>query len=226
MEIQEENKIIKPKKKFEINLPISIIISGLIVAGAIVFSHFNPVDDVNNDSSLVPEVMESDFIRGKENAKITIIEYADFSCTYCAVYHPTLKKILDEYDGKVRWVYRHLPIFNIDAAIAGQCIGSLKGDKAFWNFADEMYANREKASNSFYAELASKEGLSAEEYSKCIEDPNIKSKIQSDFSQDRIILGLNATPHTVIIDKNGKEFSFSGALSYENLKSVLDRLVY
>ena len=61
----KKNKIIKLKKKFEINLPISIIISGLIVAGQY-FPHFNPVDDVNNDSSLVPEVMESDFIRGKK----------------------------------------------------------------------------------------------------------------------------------------------------------------
>ena len=93
------------------------------------------------------------------------------------MYHPTLKKILDEYDGKVRWVYRHLLIFNIDAAILRAVYWKFKGDKAFWNFADEMYANREKSFSNSFMLNSSKEGLStAEEYSKCIEDPNIKSK--------------------------------------------------
>lgn len=215
-------------KKTALSLPAAIVVAAVIIAGALFMR--NGASSAETKSSpdkldLISEVSSADFIRGNVDAPVTIIEYADFSCGFCGVYHPTLSQIVAESEGRVRWVYRHLPIFNIDAAVAGQCVGNTAGDKAFFDFADIMYANKEKYSAAFYREIAVSVGTDGASYDACIDNPLIKSKIQKEFSQAKILLGFNATPHTIIIDKDGEKFSFAGALPYEDVKNVVETLV-
>lgn len=214
----------------KISLSLAIVFSAIIISGAIMFSgkdsEFNQNNSTQNGKlDLVGEVTEEDFLRGQVNADVTIIEYADFSCGYCGVYHPILKRVVEEYEGKVSWVYRHLPIFNIEAAVASECVGEIGGDDKFWSFADNLYQNRNSYSGDYYKKVAIELGINEEEYDVCISNPLVKSSIQRDFSQNKILLGFNATPYSVIIDKNGKKFSFAGALSYEELKSVIDKIL-
>lgn len=218
-----------PEKNKALSLPSAIVVAAIIIAGAVFLNGGTAGSalsgEVPNKLDLISTVTAADFVRGDEGAPVTIIEYADFSCGYCGVYHPTLQKIVKEYDGQVKWVYRHLPIFNIEAAVASQCVGNLGGDTAFWNFADTMYLNRDSYSSDFYRQTALAEGIVAEEYDACIASPLVKSKIQKDFNQGKILLGFNATPYSVIVDKNGQEFSFAGALPYDDVKSLLDTLL-
>lgn len=214
-------------KKSQLSIPNAIILAAIIIAGAVFVSKgsTNSATISGGDKlDLVSEITAEDFIRGDENAPITLIEYADFSCHFCAEYHPTLQKIVADYDGRVRWVYRHLPIFNIEAAIASSCIGKLGGTEAFWNFSDTLFANPDNRNREYYLATALANGLVETEYTTCTKDPAIKSKITTEFNQNRILLGFDATPYTVLIDKNGRKFSFAGALSYENLTSVIDGL--
>lgn len=227
----ENSEIIKEEgvapKKLALNLPSAIVVAALIVAGAMFMRNSDASvsgEQVVDKLDLVGEVSAADFVRGEESAPVTIIEYADFSCGYCGVYHPTLTQLVAESNGKVRWVYRHLPIFNIDAAVASQCVGNIAGDKAFFDFADMLYANKDKYSDEFYKEIAVSVGTGEAEYNTCVADPVVKNKIQKDFSQAKILLGFNATPHTIIIDKDGRKFSFAGALPYEDVKGILETL--
>jgi protein-disulfide isomerase len=220
----EENKTNKPT----LNLPSAIVVAALLVGGAIYFTRSNASVTANKTPDkldLVSEISESDFIRGEKSAKITLIEYADFSCGFCGKYHPTLQKLVEESKGKIRWVYRHLPIFNMEAAVASQCVGNIAGDEAFWKFADTLYLNRDKYSTEFYKITALKSGVGETEFDSCIGNPIIKSKIQKDFNQAKLLLGFEATPTTVVVDEDGRTFSFSGALDYESLKGVLDGLI-
>lgn len=222
----EEDKNIKNK----ISTPLAIIISAVLIAAAILFSKKPTTVDTGRVAQgdkldMVEEVSEKDFLRGSPDADIVIIEYADFSCGYCGIYHPTLSKIIEEYKGRVSWVYRHLPIFNIDAAVASQCVGEIGGDEKFWSFSDTLYQNRSSFSLDYYKQTALSLGILEEEYDACVSNPLTKSSIQRDFSQNKILLGFNATPYSVVIDKNGKKFSFAGALPYEDIKSLLDKLL-
>ena len=88
----------------------------------------------------VKPVSENEHIRGDKNAKISLIEYSDYECPYCKRFHDTPKQVLEEYEGKVNWVYRHFPLgFHATAtpkAIASECVAELGGNDKFWEFSD------------------------------------------------------------------------------------------
>lgn len=224
-EIQSSENTTKSK----ISLPTAVIFSAIVISSAIFITRspekINTTEGGQSELEIITNITEKDFIRGNPDAEVTVIEYADFSCGFCGVYHPTLKKLVEEYDGKVRWIYRHLPIFNPEAALASQCVGNIGGGDKFWQFADTMFLNREKYSNEYYKNLAIDLGINEQEYLSCIENQVLKSEIQRDFTRLKILFGINATPHTVIFNDQGKEFSFAGALPYEDVKFVIDGLL-
>ena len=85
----------------------------------------------------------SDWIIGPENARITIVEYADFQCPFCSEASIILKDIQEKYPEDVRIVYRHFPLVSIHdkatlAAQASEAAG-LQGADAFWSMHDMLY---------------------------------------------------------------------------------------
>lgn len=216
------------KAGHKMNLVGAIIVAAVIIGASFFLSRGIAAPGPSEGSSnldLVSSVSEKDFVRGDRNAPITLIEYADFSCHFCSLYHPTLQRLVAEYGGRVRWVYRNLPIFNIEASVSGQCVGKLAGEETFWQFADTLYANQDKYSTGYYKDVATDLGVDGDAYDACISDPTVKNSIQTDFNRVRILLGFNSTPYNVLVDKDGRTFPFSGALPYDDLKSVVDKLL-
>ncbi len=85
----------------------------------------------------------SDWIIGPEDARITIVEYADFQCPFCSEASTILKDIQEKYPEDVRIVYRHFPLVSIHdkatlAAQAAEAAG-LQGADAFWSMHDMLY---------------------------------------------------------------------------------------
>ncbi|MCO4756013.1 MAG: thioredoxin domain-containing protein, partial [Bacteriovoracaceae bacterium] len=62
------------------------------------------------DEPLKPEIRDVELIRGAKDAPITIVEYSDFECPYCAKGYETVTELLKKYEGKIRFVYKHLPL--------------------------------------------------------------------------------------------------------------------
>ena len=63
----------------------------------------------SSQSVNVAKVSDKDITNGVKNAKVTLIEYADFQCPACATYAPTVTQLLAEYEGKILFVYRFFP---------------------------------------------------------------------------------------------------------------------
>ena len=213
------------KKPTGISLPSAIVLAAVILGGSILLSQRSSVTaGVGSDTQdiAIPEVTEDDFIKGDPNAEITLIEYADFSCGFCAKYHPTMERLVEEYDGKVRWVYRHLPIFNKPAAISSQCVGNILGDEKFFEYSDVLYQNQKELNSELMKKEALALGVDENDYESCVNDFKISDKISRDFTSVRVLAGINSTPHTIIVDKNGKKYPFSGALPYEDVATLVD----
>jgi protein-disulfide isomerase len=99
---------------------------------------------VGAEQNIVP-VNQDDHVRGDIKAPIALIEFSDFQCPFCSSIHTTLKRLIQEYDGQVKWVYRHFPLSSIHAeaapaAVASECIARLAGNDAFWQFADVAFS--------------------------------------------------------------------------------------
>lgn len=88
-----------------------------------------------------PEINEDDHIMGNKDAEIVIIEYSDFECPYCKAIHATLEKLVKESNGEVAWVFRHWPIHQNSflKATASECVAQIKGNDAFFKYADALF---------------------------------------------------------------------------------------
>ncbi|HIP49879.1 MAG TPA: hypothetical protein EYG99_00330 [Candidatus Pacebacteria bacterium] len=98
--------------------------------------------DISTTTELAP-VSETDWIRGEDDARITVIEYSDIDCPFCKDFHISITNLMDDYAEDVRWVFRHMPIDGLhpDArtkAEASECIGELGGVDAFWKYIDTL----------------------------------------------------------------------------------------
>jgi protein-disulfide isomerase len=103
----------------------------------------------------LPPVTADEHIYGNPDAKVTIVEYSDFECPYCKQFQPTLKKIVDESNGNVRWVYRNYPLHqhSFEKLLAAECVAKLKGNDAYWKYADLLFGLLKTGNDSVSEQL-------------------------------------------------------------------------
>jgi len=156
--------------------------------------------------------------RGPENAPVTIVEFSDFECPFCKRIHPTLKQVLDTYEGKVRLVFRHLPLTSIHpnaqkAAEASLCAGE---QGQFWAMHDAMFEGTGGLAVASLKATAADIGLDTEAFAQCLDSGDKADEVAVDLEVARG-LGLSGTPALFI---NGRYLS--GAQPYETIARVID----
>ena len=145
--------------KTNLTIPIAIVFAGLLIAGAVIYNgnsagggQAGPLLDDNNpptDTNVnIKAVSDSDYILGNPNAPVKIVEFSDLECPFCKRFHATLQQVMNEYgkDGRVAWVYRHLPLESIHPqarplAEGSECVAELGGNDAFWEYADLVFGS-------------------------------------------------------------------------------------
>lgn len=207
-------------------IPLAIVIAGLIIAGAIVYTK-SPQQKVELPKQKAETktgftISDKDHVRGNPEAKVTVVEFSDFQCPFCARFHPTVKQILENYPDQVRWVYKHFPLEQIHqqarpAAEASECVFEQKGNEGFWQFADGLFENQSMLGESLYKELAGNLGLNLDQFNNCLSSRKYKDKVEADY-QEGIKAGVRGTPGSFV---NGEEIP--GAVPYEYLKDAVER---
>lgn len=172
-------------------------------------------------------------VRGNPNAKVTIINYDDFECPFCARMHSTLMtEILPEYGDRIKIIYKDYPLamhpWAKRAANNANCLAQ-EGGTGYWEFADYVHANQRAISgnqkdvqNSFNEldhitlDIGKKHGADATRLQACIKsqpDAAMKASISEGDS-----IGVNATP-TVFV--NGERLE--GAVDIEEVRAALNQ---
>jgi protein-disulfide isomerase len=97
-------------------MPGAIVIAGLMIAYAVFATQSSPASaplQAGTGTKTIEEevlaISEDDHVYGPKDADVFFIEYSDYRCGYCGLFHDTIKKVLEENDGRVAWVYRHTP---------------------------------------------------------------------------------------------------------------------
>jgi protein-disulfide isomerase len=221
-------------KKFDISPSVAILISGVLIAGAIIYVNLHPATPVAvadqpaaAASVNVPAPSANDHIIGSPSAPVVLVEYSDFQCPFCQMIYPTIKKIVDESNGQIAWVYREFPLESIHpqakpAALAAECIAQQLGNDGFWKFADAIFSDQTKMSPTYYAQLAQQFGADPTKYASCIASQQTSDKIEASVTEAESN-GGQGTPYTIVL-AGGKQVPISGALPYAQIMSVINSL--
>jgi len=154
--------------------------------------------------------VDDDPARGPEDAPVTVIEFSDFQCPFCARFHAqTLGQLTQDYGDRIRFVYRDFPLTNIHpyalkAAEAAECADE---QGAFWNYHDLLFQNQQTLTDLLDPDpvaglpkvvdslkgYATQLELDAAAFNQCLDSNKYVSEIQKDVD-DGIAAGVQGTP--------------------------------
>ncbi len=230
---------IKQKQTNQYLIPLSIVIAGIFIGGALYMSNGGPGNAVvanpgtgnqpvaqapqpAGSTDAVRDVTSEDHIKGNPNAAIKIVEYSDFECPFCKRFHDTMNEVMDELgvDGDVAWVYRHFPLDQLHpvkaraVAVATECANEQGGNDAFWKFADRYMeltlSNNQTPIETVIPKIVTEIGLDQTVFQSCFESGKFDQHIEDDI-QNAVATGGRGTPWSILIAPNGKTFSINGA---------------
>ena len=159
-------------------------------------------------------------VLGSEDAPVTIIEFSDFECPYCASWYSETKGQLDEEyinSGKVKLVYMHYPLpFHPQAepaALASECAYE---QGKFWEFHDLIFENQRTLGEANYKKWAGELSLDQGQFDDCYDSEKYQARVQEDLSKARVA-GVGGTPNFLV---NG--IRISGAQPFSVFQQVID----
>jgi protein-disulfide isomerase len=156
---------------------------------------------------------------GNKEAKVTIVEFSDFQCPFCAKGADILKELKAKYGNKIRVAFKNFPLpfhnHAEKAANAGLCANEQSSEK-FWKLHDEMFSHQDSLDPEGLKKAASKIGLKVDQFSKCLDENKYISQVQSQMEEGKKIK-VKSTPTFFI---NGQ--LVNGAQPVEVFSEIID----
>lgn len=171
---------------------------------------------VNLKEPLLPvAVHEGGVTAGNENAMVTVVEYADFTCGFCRQASPTVNNLISQYKKDVKFVFKHLPLSSSSEPLsrAAYCAGK---QGKFWEYHDSLFASR-NFTPATLTEFAVQHKLDTKQFSACQSSPDSLQAVRREATEAKR-LGIDGTPAFII---NGK--LITGAPSLEEFKTIIDQ---
>jgi len=156
-------------------------------------------------------------MRGSADAPVTLVLFTDFECPFCTRVVPTLEQLLEEYDGKINLVFKHLPLpFHANAQKAGEAAMAAHAQGKFWEMHDLMFENQQALSVDDLKRYAAQLGLNVTRFSAELDSGAYAAAVAADMAAASVA-GVSGTPTFII---NGK--LFVGAQPIESFRAVID----
>ena len=169
-------------------------------------------------------------ILGDPDAPITIVEWGDYQCTYCYLFHNnTLGLVIDEYvdTGKARMIFKDFALNGPDSALAAAASHCANDQSMYWEYHDELYRNWGGENTGWVTRdslgsIASTVGLDMQEFSRCMDLQKHAQKVQGLYKSGQKI-GIDATPSFIIFD-DIHAIKVVGNQPFEVLVGAVERL--
>ena len=155
--------------------------------------------------------------KGASGAKVTIVEFSDFECPYCSTAEETVKRVMKEYEGKVRLVYRDYPLpFHPNAGKAAEAAHCAGDQDKYWEMHEKLFANQKALAPDALKGHAKELGLDQGKFDTCLDKGEKAAMVESNRKEGEKV-GVTGTPAFFI---NG--YMLSGAQPFEEFKSLID----
>ena len=171
------------------------------------------------------EIGEGEYILGKEDAPVTIVEYASLTCGHCAHFHrETLPDLKKEYidTGKVRLVYRDFPLDGL--ALRASMLARCSGPDRYFAMLNIMFTSQKTWAGSKkpleeLSKIGRLAGISNAAFGECMKNETIQNAVLSQRLEADKKYHVNSTPTLIINNKRYRSMEFP------ELKAVLDALL-
>jgi len=201
-----------PPRALHILLAVSVLTNIVFVMN---LNYQDITDNILAAMASPPRLEPADNIRGNPDAKVTVIAYTDYECSYCARLHTTLHTLAKETD--IRLVYRHFPLeshqYAARAAEAAECAGA---QGKFWEYSDDLFKSINKVhGDADFIQIASNLGMDSKPFAVCLSSGQFSSRVAAQ-RVDGLNRKLMAVPTFFV---NGKRFN--GAFPADQLNLYL-----
>ncbi len=160
-------------------------------------------------------------VKGNKKAPITIVEFVDYQCPFCARFHPPVTEVLKAYPKEVNYVLKNFPLsFHKQARPAAKAAFAAGEQGKYWEMADALLENGKSLSEEKFKELAGNLGLNVEKFMNDYrsKDAQWEKYIQADMDLAQQV-GVRGTPTFYI---NGKK---TNARDVNSFKTEIDKIL-
>ena len=219
-------------------LLIVSIVAGVIVAGVTAALAIPASAPANNQDAQIRNRLMSPTIAsapalGSDDAKVTIVEFGDYQCTWCYRWHEGTKDTLvaDYVDtGKVRFLFKDYPINDLSdraSSLAAEGSYCAADQSKYWEYHDTVYSNWDgentgwvtRASIERFAEDAGVSNMAT--FSKCLDSGKYDKTVRTNYNLARTV-GLDATPSFIVLIDGETPQLIRGAHPYSTFERVIN----
>ncbi len=223
----ENNK----QEESKISTPAAIVVMGILIMLGIIISrtpgktlktNTNNIND-NQANQVVKIALPSpaDHILGNTSkAQAVIVEYSDTECPYCKVFNQMVIEAMKKYPDQIVLVYRHFPLETLHSkarneALATECVNKLKGNDAFWQYLNIIFAktpSNDGLDPNLLVTFASQVGIKSADFNSCMKNDQVElNKIIDASLAEGKNVGIKGTPYSVVITKDNVQLPVIGA---------------
>jgi protein-disulfide isomerase len=165
------------------------------------------------------EGSKNNYWLGSANPQITIVEFADFACSYCQNSFSKIREISLKYNDNVKIIFRDYPVmsdYSTNLALAARCAGE---QGLFWVMHDKLFLNQGISEKDELINLANQIGADINKFTYCFDNRKYLKEIENDFADGKK-LEIIGTP-TWFINGNKVE----GDIPYEIFMQIIEKLI-
>lgn len=206
---------------------MKLVIVGVIGLGIFgVWKMMGAPADSEKVTASALDITDKDWVKGKSDAPVTLVEYTDFQCPACGAYYPILNQLSQEMGDKLKVVIRHYPLVQIhkNALPAARAAEAAGRQGKFWEMYDLLFVNQAEWSNadnpmmSIFPAYAGRAGMDIERFRVDMTDTTLDDKITTDRGTGNE-MKISGTPSFFV---NGEKLK--NPSSIEEFKKAIDRV--
>jgi protein-disulfide isomerase len=220
---KKDKKPAKPAPRKSKSKPLAILAIGLV--GAVALAGFlsqgaeeNAAPAPQSTAGFSLSIPPAPYSRGPADARVTLVEFGDYQCPTCAVFHPIVSELLRRFPSDLRFEYHHIPLISIHpnsifAATAAEAAGEAG---RFWEMHELLFVNQSTwaahpSPESLFVGYAEEAGIDPARFRALLRSPGVEARVQGDI-QEAVRLGVNSTPtffvngRPIPLPRNAQEF--------------------
>jgi protein-disulfide isomerase len=136
-----------------------------------------------------------DHLRGAPSAPVTLVEYGDFQCPYCGDSYPVVRRLLERFEDRLRFAFRHLPLTDLHprARAAAEAAEAAGAQGRFWEMHDRLFEHQLALSDDELREHAEAVGVDLARFDRELRDGVHAERVEED-ARSAARSGVPSTP--------------------------------